>query len=130
MSHASTSSGASSYNVRSLPKPPSGNPSFTDDIMYPGLFNPSPFELLFLVNTGGHDNSLRNASVGQPHLQYAVDSLIRLRAQCASLNVIIEETNVYTANLAFNATAAGPSPLTLQGPMTVPSFSTPSEPSE
>uniref|UniRef100_A0A0W0F8T0 Reverse transcriptase-rnase h-integrase n=1 Tax=Moniliophthora roreri TaxID=221103 RepID=A0A0W0F8T0_MONRR len=119
-----------SYSVCSLPEPPSGNPSFSDDITYTGPFNPSPFELLFLVNTRGHDDSLRNASVGQPHLQYAVDGLIRLRAQRASLNVIIEETNVYVANLAFNAMAAGPAPLILQGPMTVPSFSTPSETSE
>ncbi|ESK84195.1 hypothetical protein Moror_16969 [Moniliophthora roreri MCA 2997] len=129
-SHASTSSSASSYSACSLPEPPSGNPAFSDDITYTGPFNPSPFELLFLVNTGGHDDSLRNASVGQPHLQYAVDGLIRLWAQRASLNAIIEETNVYAANLAFNATAAGPSPLTLQGPMTVPSFLAPPEISE
>ncbi|ESK81873.1 hypothetical protein Moror_5444 [Moniliophthora roreri MCA 2997] len=129
-SHASTSSSASSYSIRSLPEPPSGNPSFSDDITYSGPFNPSPFELLFLVNTRGHDDSLRNVSVGQPHLQYAIDGLIRLWAQRASLNVIIEETNVYTANLAFNATAARPSPLILQGPMTVPSFLAPPKTSE
>ncbi|ESK81479.1 hypothetical protein Moror_2201, partial [Moniliophthora roreri MCA 2997] len=68
-------------------------------------FHPSPFELLFL-----------------PHLQYAIDDLIRLWAQRVSLNAIIEETNVYTANLAFNAVAAGPAPLILQGLMTVPSL--------
>ncbi|ESK81074.1 pro-pol protein, partial [Moniliophthora roreri MCA 2997] len=43
-------------------------------------------------------------------------------AQRASLNAIIEETNVYAANLAFNAVAAGPAPLILQGPITVPSL--------
>ncbi|ESK81431.1 hypothetical protein Moror_9650 [Moniliophthora roreri MCA 2997] len=127
MSNASASSSTGSYSVRSLPEPPSRAPSFSDDITYSGSFNLSPFELLFLVNTGGHDNSLRNASVGQPHLQYTINGLICLRAQRASLNAIIEETNVYTANLAFNATASGPTPLVLQGPMMVPSFPTASE---
>ncbi|ESK81566.1 hypothetical protein Moror_5089 [Moniliophthora roreri MCA 2997] len=129
-SNASASSSSGSYSVRSLPEPPAGHPSYTNDITYTSPFNPSPFELLFLVNTGGHDDSLRNAAVGQPHLQYAIDGLVRLRAQHASLNAIIEETNVYAANLAFNATAARPAPLVLQGPMMVPSFSTPPEPSE
>uniref|UniRef100_A0A0W0FF01 RNA-directed DNA polymerase n=1 Tax=Moniliophthora roreri TaxID=221103 RepID=A0A0W0FF01_MONRR len=112
----------SSYSVRSLPDTPPGVTAFADDVTYTGPFHPSPFELLFLVNTGGHDDALRNASVGQPHLQYAVDGLIRLRAQRVSLNAIIEETNVYAANLAFNAVAVGPAPLILQGPMTVPSL--------
>ncbi|ESK81066.1 hypothetical protein Moror_13391 [Moniliophthora roreri MCA 2997] len=70
----------------------------------------------------GHNNALRNTSLGQPHLQFAIDGLIRLQAQRASLNAIIEETNVYAANLAFNATTSGPAPLRLEGPMTVPSF--------
>uniref|UniRef100_A0A0W0EU75 Uncharacterized protein n=1 Tax=Moniliophthora roreri TaxID=221103 RepID=A0A0W0EU75_MONRR len=122
MSNASSSSNSSSYHARCLPDPPSGAALFSDDVTYSGPFNPSPFELLFLVNTGRHDDSLRNVIVGQPHLQFAVDGLICLRAQHASLNAIIEETNVYAANLAFNATAAGPTLLTLQGPMTVPSF--------
>uniref|UniRef100_A0A0W0FAH4 Chromo domain-containing protein n=1 Tax=Moniliophthora roreri TaxID=221103 RepID=A0A0W0FAH4_MONRR len=58
----------SSYSVCSLPDTPSGTTAFSDDITYSGPFNPSPFELLFLVNTSGHDDVLRNASVGQPHL--------------------------------------------------------------
>ncbi|ESK82171.1 hypothetical protein Moror_14462 [Moniliophthora roreri MCA 2997] len=123
MSNATASSSASSYSVRSLPNTPPGITPFSDNITYSGPFNPSPFELLFLVNTGRHDDALRNVAVGQPHLQYAVDGLICLWAQCVSLNAIIEETNVYAANLAFNAAASGPSPLILQGPMTVPSFS-------
>uniref|UniRef100_A0A0W0F655 Uncharacterized protein n=1 Tax=Moniliophthora roreri TaxID=221103 RepID=A0A0W0F655_MONRR len=127
MSNASATSSTSSYSVCSLPDPPSRTPSFSNDITYSGPFNPLPFELLFLVNTGRHDNALQNASVGQPHLQYAIDGLICLQAQRASLNAIIEETNVYVANLAFNATASGPTPLVLQGPMTVPSFPTNSE---
>ncbi|KAI3605689.1 hypothetical protein WG66_011986 [Moniliophthora roreri] len=122
MSHATSSSSNSSYSVCSLPDTPSRVTAFSDDVTYSGPFHPSPFELLFLVNTGGHDDSLQNASVGQPHLQYAIDGLIRLRAQRVSLNAIIEETNVYVANLAFNAVAAGPTPLILQGPMTVPSL--------
>ncbi|KAI3609242.1 hypothetical protein WG66_010637 [Moniliophthora roreri] len=109
-------------DARALPDTPPGISAFSDDVTYTGPFHPSPFELLFLVNTGGHDDALRNASAGQPHLQYAVDGLIRLRAQRVSLNAIIEETNVYAANLAFNAVAAGPAPLILQGPMTVPSL--------
>ncbi|ESK83533.1 hypothetical protein Moror_4838 [Moniliophthora roreri MCA 2997] len=128
MSNETSSSSTGSYFARGLPNPPSGTAShFSNDVTYTGPFNPSPFELLFLVNTAGHNDSLRNASVGQPHLQFAVDGLIRLQAQCASLNVIIEETNIYAANLAFNATASGPSLLTLQGPMTVPSFPANSE---
>ncbi|ESK85479.1 hypothetical protein Moror_10116 [Moniliophthora roreri MCA 2997] len=127
MSNASSTSSTSSYHARGLPNPPSGTASFSNDVTYTGPFNPSPFELLFLVNTAGHDDSLRNVSVGQPHLQFAIDGLICLRAQRASLNAIIEETNVYAANLAFNATASGPSPLMLQGLMTVPSFSDSSE---
>ncbi|ESK90869.1 hypothetical protein Moror_16507 [Moniliophthora roreri MCA 2997] len=127
MSNASASSSSGSYSVCSLPDTPSGTTSFSNDITYSGPFNPSPFKLLFLVNTGGHNDSLRNMSVGQPHLQYAIDSLIRLRAQCVSLNAIIEETNVYVANLAFNATASGPTLLILQGPMTVLPFPTNSE---
>uniref|UniRef100_A0A0W0GD21 Uncharacterized protein n=1 Tax=Moniliophthora roreri TaxID=221103 RepID=A0A0W0GD21_MONRR len=120
----------SSYSVRSLPDTPSGITAFADDITHTGPFHPSPFELLFLVNTGGHDDTLRNASVGQPHLQYAIDGLIRLRAQCVSLNAIIEETNVYPANLVFNAVAAGPAPLILQGPITVPPLPPHSDPFE
>ncbi|ESK89879.1 hypothetical protein Moror_819 [Moniliophthora roreri MCA 2997] len=122
MSNASSSSSTSSYHARGLLNPPPGTAPFSDNITYTGPFNPSPFELLFLVNTSRHNDSLRNAIVGQPHLQFAVDGLICLQAQHASLNAIIEETNVYAANLAFNAMAAGPSPLTLQGPMMVPSF--------
>uniref|UniRef100_A0A0W0FVB9 Uncharacterized protein n=1 Tax=Moniliophthora roreri TaxID=221103 RepID=A0A0W0FVB9_MONRR len=122
MSHATSPSSNSSYSVRSLPDTPSGITGFSDDITYSRPFHPSPFELLFLVNTGGHNDALRNTSVGQPHLQYTIDSLIRLWAQRVSLNAIIEETNVYAANLAFNAVAAGPAPLILQGPMTVPSL--------
>ncbi|KAI3595022.1 hypothetical protein WG66_002410 [Moniliophthora roreri] len=113
-----------------LPDTPSGITAFADDITHTGPFHPSPFELLFLVNTGGHDDTLRNASVGQPHLQYAIDGLIRLRAQCVSLNAIIEETNVYPANLVFNAVAAGPAPLILQGPITVPPLPPHSDPFE
>ncbi|ESK88975.1 hypothetical protein Moror_13168 [Moniliophthora roreri MCA 2997] len=106
MSNASSASSTSSYFTHGLPNPPSGTArQFSDDLTYASPFNPSLFELLFLVNTAGHDDSLRNASVGQPHLQFTIDSLIRLRAQRASLNAIIEETNVYMANLAFNATA-------------------------
>ncbi|ESK81448.1 hypothetical protein Moror_15820 [Moniliophthora roreri MCA 2997] len=122
MSHAASSSSDSSYSVRSLPDTPSGVTAFSDDVTYSRPFHPSPFELLFLVNTGGHNDRLQDASVGQPHPQYAIDSLIRLQAQRVSLNAIIEETNVYAANLAFNAVAAGPAPLILQGPMTVPSL--------
>ncbi|ESK83608.1 hypothetical protein Moror_12047 [Moniliophthora roreri MCA 2997] len=128
MSNASSASSTSSYHARGLPNPPPGTaPQFSDDITYIGPFNPSPFELLFLVNTGRHNDSLRNTSVGQPHLQYTIDSLIRLRAQRVSLNAIIEKTNVYVANLAFNATASRLNPLILQGPMTVPSLPTNSE---
>uniref|UniRef100_A0A0W0FB87 Uncharacterized protein n=1 Tax=Moniliophthora roreri TaxID=221103 RepID=A0A0W0FB87_MONRR len=106
MSNASSSSSDNSNSSCSLPQPPSGTSThFSDDITYTGSFTPSPFELLFL-----------------PHLQFAIDGLIRLWAQRASLNAIIEETNVYTADLAFNATASRPTPLNLQGPMTVPSF--------
>ncbi|ESK86778.1 hypothetical protein Moror_15156 [Moniliophthora roreri MCA 2997] len=106
MSNAPSTSSSSSYFDRSLPNPPAGSPGqFSDDITYTSPFNPSPFELLFLVNTAGHDNALRNTAVGQPQLQFAIDSLICLWAQCASLNAIIEETNVYAANLAFNAMA-------------------------
>ncbi|ESK90708.1 hypothetical protein Moror_4113 [Moniliophthora roreri MCA 2997] len=129
MSHESTSSSSTgSYFAHGLPSPPAGgNLHYSDDITYTGPFNPSPFELLFLVNTGGHNDALRNTSLGQPHLQFAIDSLIRLQAQRASLNAIIEETNVYAANLAFNATANGPNPLIVEGPMTVPSFPVNSE---
>ncbi|ESK90705.1 hypothetical protein Moror_4127 [Moniliophthora roreri MCA 2997] len=101
-----SSSSTSDYHAHHMPFPPSGSSlHYEDDITYTRLFNPSPFELLFL-----------------PHLQFAIDGLIRLRAQCASLNAIIEETNVYVANLAFNATATAPNPLRVEGPMTVPSF--------
>ncbi|ESK83061.1 hypothetical protein Moror_16939 [Moniliophthora roreri MCA 2997] len=122
MSSAASSSTDSSYSIRSLPDTPSGVTAFSDDITYTGPFHPSPFELLFLVNTGRHDDRLRDTSVGQPYLQYAIDGLIRLRAQRVSLNAIIEETNVYAANLVFNAVATGPAPLVLQGPVTVPSL--------
>ncbi|ESK84294.1 hypothetical protein Moror_3745 [Moniliophthora roreri MCA 2997] len=110
MSNASSTSSTSSYFTYGLPNTPSGTDRrYSNNITYTEPFNPSPFELLFLVNTAGHDNALRNASLGQPHLQFAVDGLIHLWAQCASLNAIIEETNVYVANLAFNATASKPS---------------------
>uniref|UniRef100_A0A0W0G4P8 Uncharacterized protein n=1 Tax=Moniliophthora roreri TaxID=221103 RepID=A0A0W0G4P8_MONRR len=108
---SSSSSSTGSYHAHSMPVPPSGTgPHYTDDITYTRPFHPSPFELLFLVNTGGHNDALQNASMGQPHLQFAIDSLIRLRAQHASLNAIIEETNVYAANLTFNATATSKTP--------------------
>uniref|UniRef100_A0A0W0EZ87 Uncharacterized protein n=1 Tax=Moniliophthora roreri TaxID=221103 RepID=A0A0W0EZ87_MONRR len=94
MSNASSASSTSFYFTHGLPNPPSGTAhQFSDDLTYASPFNPSLFELLFLVNTAGHDDSLRNASVGQPHLQFTIDGLIRLRAQRASLNAIIEETN-------------------------------------
>ncbi|ESK81732.1 hypothetical protein Moror_11566 [Moniliophthora roreri MCA 2997] len=106
---SSSSSSTGSYHAHGMPVPPSGTgPHYTDDITYTRPFHPSPFELLFLVNTRGHNNALQNASMGQPHLQFAIDSLIRLRAQRASLNAIIEETNVYAANLTFNATVPSP----------------------
>uniref|UniRef100_A0A0W0FMH1 Uncharacterized protein n=1 Tax=Moniliophthora roreri TaxID=221103 RepID=A0A0W0FMH1_MONRR len=120
---SSSSSSSSSYHNRNMPIPPSSSGfHYSDDIMYTGPFNPSPFKLLFMVNTRGHDNALRNMSMGQPHLQFAIDGLIHLQVQRASLNAIIEETNVYLANLAFNATAAGPTPLRVEGPITVPSL--------
>uniref|UniRef100_A0A0W0FRD2 Uncharacterized protein n=1 Tax=Moniliophthora roreri TaxID=221103 RepID=A0A0W0FRD2_MONRR len=120
---STSSSSTSDYHAHHMPFPPSGSSlHYEDDITYTGLFNLSPFELLFLVNTGGHDDALRNVSMGQPYLQFAIDGLIRLRVQRASLNAIIEETNVYVANLAFNATATAPNPLRVEGPMTVPSF--------
>ncbi|ESK83629.1 hypothetical protein Moror_12018 [Moniliophthora roreri MCA 2997] len=120
-SNSATNSGSSRYSG-STTSPSSSDLHFNDDIMYSRPFNPSPFELLFMVNTRGHNDALRNMSMGQPHLQFAVDGLIRLQAQHASLNAIIEETNVYLANLAFNATASGPTPLRVEGPITVPSF--------
>ncbi|ESK93074.1 hypothetical protein Moror_8886 [Moniliophthora roreri MCA 2997] len=126
-STSSSSSSTGDYHAHGMPIPPSGTGlHYNNDITYTGPFNPSPFKHLFLVNTGEHDNALRNMAMGQLHLQFTVDSLIRLQAQCASLNVIIEETNVYAANLAFNATASRPNPLQVEGPMTVPSFPVPS----
>ncbi|ESK82701.1 hypothetical protein Moror_5406 [Moniliophthora roreri MCA 2997] len=125
MSNATSSSASdsSNYHGHDMPVPPaSSGLRYEDDITYTRPFNPSPFELLFLVNTRGHNDTLQNASMGQPHLQFAIDSLIRLQAQCTSLNAIIEETNVYAANLAFNATASRPTPLQVEGPMMVPSF--------
>uniref|UniRef100_A0A0W0FG42 Uncharacterized protein n=1 Tax=Moniliophthora roreri TaxID=221103 RepID=A0A0W0FG42_MONRR len=68
MSHATASSSTGSYSIRSLPNTPPGITAFSDDVTYSGPFTPSPFKLLFLVNTGGHDDALRNVSVGQPHL--------------------------------------------------------------
>uniref|UniRef100_A0A0W0FQE5 Uncharacterized protein n=1 Tax=Moniliophthora roreri TaxID=221103 RepID=A0A0W0FQE5_MONRR len=84
-------------------------------------FTPSPFELLYLVNTGEHDDTLRLGTAASPVHQITIDGLIRLREQRAALDHIVQETNTYSANLAYNVTAGAAGGLVLQGPTTVPS---------
>ncbi|ESK81235.1 hypothetical protein Moror_14425, partial [Moniliophthora roreri MCA 2997] len=110
---------SSNLHDRPLPPPPihTENP---DQVHYTGPFCPSPFELLYLVNTGDHDDALRLGTEASPVHRITVDGLIRLREQRAALDRIIQETNTYSANLAYNATAGAAGGLVLQGPVTVP----------
>ncbi|ESK83238.1 hypothetical protein Moror_5390, partial [Moniliophthora roreri MCA 2997] len=112
---------ATSSNLHDRPLPPP--PVHTEDpdqVHYTGPFCPSPFELLYLVNTGDHDDTLRLGTEASSVHRITVDGLIRLREQRAALDRIIQETNTYSANLAYNATAGAAGGLVLQGPVTVP----------
>uniref|UniRef100_A0A0W0FDQ3 Uncharacterized protein n=1 Tax=Moniliophthora roreri TaxID=221103 RepID=A0A0W0FDQ3_MONRR len=123
MSHANTQNSSASANLHSQPLPPrpSGPPAedtiYPNDIHYTSPFTSSPFELLYLVNTGKHDKVLQRGTMASPILQITIDGLICLREQHATLNQIVQETNVYSANLAFNATAGAAGGLILEGPM-------------
>ncbi|ESK82072.1 hypothetical protein Moror_13403 [Moniliophthora roreri MCA 2997] len=113
-------SATSNLHNRPLPSPPTQ--MYNDDhVHYTGPFTPSPFELLYLVNTGEHDDTLRLGTAALPVHRITIDGLIRLREQRAALDRIVQETNTYSANLAYNATAGATGGLVLQGPATVPS---------
>ncbi|ESK82045.1 hypothetical protein Moror_13433, partial [Moniliophthora roreri MCA 2997] len=110
---------SSNLHNRPLPSPPVHTED-PDQVHYTGPFCPSPFELLYLVNTGDHDDALRLGTEASPVHRITIDGLIRLREQRAALDRIIQETNTYSANLAYNATAGAAGGLVLQGPVTVP----------
>ncbi|ESK81642.1 hypothetical protein Moror_3249 [Moniliophthora roreri MCA 2997] len=128
MSHANAQNNTlpspSNLHLQPLPLVPAGSTAedahYPDDIHYTSPFHPSPFELLYLVNTSEHDNALQRAAVASPILQITLDGLIHLWEQRATLNQIAQETNVYLANLAFNATAEAAGGLVLEGLMMVP----------
>ncbi|ESK81847.1 hypothetical protein Moror_9631 [Moniliophthora roreri MCA 2997] len=128
MSHANAQNNSlppsSNLHSRPLPLVPAGpaaeDAHYSDNVHYTGLFRPSSFELLYLVNTGEHNDALQRAAVASPVLQITLDGLIHLREQHAALNQIAQETNVYSANLAFNATAGVAGGLVLEGLMMVP----------
>ncbi|ESK83673.1 hypothetical protein Moror_2158 [Moniliophthora roreri MCA 2997] len=112
--------GSLSFNLHSrpLPSPPTGIED-SERVHYNGLFAPSSFELLYLVNTSEHDNMLRLGTAASPVHHITVDRLIHLHEQCAALDWIVQEMNTYSANLAYNATAGAAGSLILQGPITV-----------
>uniref|UniRef100_A0A0W0FM75 Uncharacterized protein n=1 Tax=Moniliophthora roreri TaxID=221103 RepID=A0A0W0FM75_MONRR len=113
---------SSSFNLHNRPLP--SPPTHFDDpeqVHYTGPFCPSPFELLYLVNTGEHDEALQFGMAASPVHRITVDGLIRLQEQRAALDRVIQKTNTYSANLAYNATAGAAGGLVLQGPVTVPS---------
>ncbi|ESK89216.1 hypothetical protein Moror_5164 [Moniliophthora roreri MCA 2997] len=114
--------GSSSSNLHSrpLPSPPTGVED-SKRVHYTGPFAPSPFELLYLVNTGEHDDALRLGMAASPIHRITIDGLICLQEQRAALDRIVQETNTYSANLAYNATAGAAGGLVLQGPIMVPS---------
>ncbi|ESK85054.1 hypothetical protein Moror_15698 [Moniliophthora roreri MCA 2997] len=114
-------SSSSNLHSRPLPSPPT-HVEDPEQVHYTGPFCPSPFELLYLVNTGEHDDALRLGTAASPVHRITVDGLIRLREQCTALDHIIQETNMYLANLAYNATAGAAGGLVLQGPVMVPSL--------
>ncbi|ESK82719.1 hypothetical protein Moror_5686 [Moniliophthora roreri MCA 2997] len=83
--------------------------------------SPPPFELLYLVNTGEHNDALRLGTAASPVHRITINGLIRLQEQHATLDRIVQETNTYSANLVYNTMAGAAGGLVLQGPITVPS---------
>uniref|UniRef100_A0A0W0FC46 Uncharacterized protein n=1 Tax=Moniliophthora roreri TaxID=221103 RepID=A0A0W0FC46_MONRR len=118
-----SSQGSATSNLHDQPLPHPPTQMYNDDhVHYTGPFTPSPFELLYLVNTGEHDDTLRLGTAASPVHRITIDGLIRLREQRVALDRIVQETNTYSANLAYNATAGAAGGLVLQGPATVPSL--------
>ncbi|ESK91525.1 hypothetical protein Moror_2601 [Moniliophthora roreri MCA 2997] len=52
------------------------SPVHSKNVYYTGPFSPSPFELLYLVNTSEHNEALQRGTVASPILRITIDGSI------------------------------------------------------